>query len=102
MEDIIMKVFERKKVQLDFVDIKVYDKAGIDGVTNYIVFNNEDDMNKVYDLLSNHEAFADGYNLVWKKIKNNNYIVTLVGEIVVECHENILRITVYNNWEKLQ
>ena len=101
MEDIIMEVFERKRVQLDFVDIEVCVRAGIDGVTNHIFFANEDDMNKVYDVLSNHEAFADGYNLVWKKIKNYHYIVTLVGEIVIECHENMLRITIYNNWEKL-
>ena len=101
MEDIIMKVFERKRVQLDFVDIKVCVRAGVDGVTNHIFFANEDDMNKVYDVLSNHEAFADGYNLVWKKIKNYHYIVTLVGEIVLECNENMLRIIIYNNWEKL-
>ena len=101
MEDIIMKVFERKKVQLDFVDIKVCVRAGVDGVTNHIFFANEDDMNKVYDVLSNHEAFADGYNLVWKKIKNYHYVVTLVGEIVLKCHENMLRIIIYNNWEKL-
>ena len=96
-----MKVFERKRVQLDFVDIKVCVRAGVDGVTNHIFFANEDDMNKVYDVLSNHEAFADGYNLVWKKIKNYHYIVTLVGEIVLEYHENMLRIIIYNNWEKL-
>ena len=96
-----MKVFERKRVQLDFVDIEVCVRACIDGVTNHILFANEDDMNKVYDVLSNHDAFTDGYNLVWKKIKNYQYIVTLVGEIVLECHNNILRITIYNNWKKL-
>ena len=96
-----MKILERKRVQLDFVDIEVYVRAGIDGVTNHIFFTNEDDMNKVYDVLSNHEAFADGYNLVWKKIKNYHYIVTLVGEIIIKYHKNILTITVYNNWEEL-
>lgn len=101
MEDIIMEVFERKRVQLDFVDIEVCVRTDIDGVTKNIFFANEDDMNKVYDVLSNREAFANGYNLVWKKIKNYNYIVTLVGEIVVECHEDTLRIIIYNNWEKL-
>lgn len=101
MEDIIMKVFERKRVQLDFVDIEVCVRAGIDGVTNHIFFTNKDDADKVYNVLSNHEAFADGYNLVWKKIIKYHYIVTLVGEIVVECHENMLRIIIYNNWEKL-
>lgn len=96
-----MKILERKRVQLDFVDIEVCVRAGIDGVTNHIFFTNEDDMNKVYDVLSNHEAFADGYNLVWKNITNYNYIVTLVGEIIIKYHNNILSITVYNNWEEL-
>ena len=96
-----MEVFERKRVQLDFVGIEVEVRARLDGVTNRIFFANKDDANKVYDVLSNHDAFADGYNLVWKKIKNYHYIVTLVGEIVLECHENMLRIIIYNNWEKL-
>ena len=96
-----MEIFERKRVQLDFVDIKVDVRAGIDCVTNHIFFNNEDDMNKVYDVLSNHDAFADGYNLVWKKIKNYHYVVTLVGEITIKYHKNVLSITVYNNWEEL-
>lgn len=96
-----MEILERKRVQLDFVDIEVCIRAGIDGVTNHIFFANEDDMNKVYDVLSNHEAFADGYNLVWKKIKNYHYIVTLVGEIIIKYHKNILSVIVYNNWEEL-
>lgn len=96
-----MRILERKRVQLDFVDIEVCVRADIDGVTNQIFFTNEDDMNKVYDVLSNHEAFDDGYNLVWKKIKNYHYIVTLVGEIIVKYHNNVLSITIYNNWEEL-
>ena len=95
-----MKILERKKVELDFVNIEVCVRAGIDGVTNHIFFANEDDMNKVYDVLSNHDAFADGYNLVWKKIKNYHYIVTLVGEITIKYQNNILSITIYNNWEE--
>lgn len=98
MEDIIMEVFERKRVQLDFVGIEVEVRARLDGVTNRIFFANKDDANKVYDVLVNHETFADGYNHVFK---DNNYIVRLVGEIVIKYHKNMLSITIFTNWEEL-
>lgn len=96
-----MKILERKQTRLSFVDVKVNVKASLDIITNHIFFDNEDDMNKVYDVLSNHEAFANDYNVVSKKVKNNNYIVTLVGEIVIKYNKNVLALTIYNNWEEL-
>lgn len=96
-----MKILERKQTRLSFVDVKVDVKAGLNIITNHIFFDNEDDMNKVYNVLCNHEAFANDYNVVSKKVKNNNYIVTLVGEIVIKYNKNILSLTIYNNWEEL-
>lgn len=93
-----MKILERKKVELRFIDVKVDIKAGLDITTTYISFDNTDDTNKVYNILSNHQAFDGDYNIVSIKYRNT---IVLRGEIVVKYLKNILTINVYNDWEEL-
>ena len=99
MEDIIMKVFERKKVKLDFFDVKVNLKVDLAAVSTDILFDSSDDADKVYDVLSNQETIDDCYNIVQKV---NSKIIRVTGEIFVEySHNNILSIEVYNDWRML-
>ena len=98
LENIIMKILERKQTCLHFVDVKVEVRASLDINTTYISFDNTDDTNKIYDILSNHQAFDGNYNIVTIKYHNTK---ALTGEIVVKYHKNILSINIYNNWEEL-
>lgn len=92
-----MKILERKKVELYFSDVEANIKAGLDVTDTYILFASSDDANKVYDVLSNHDAFDGIYNIVDKL---SSKIIKLTGEIVVKfLHTNILVVSVYNNWE---
>ena len=99
MEDIIMKVFERKKTEFCFVDVKADIKAGLDVIDTYILFASSDDANKVFEVLSNHDAFNGEYNFVGK---TNSNTIRVIGEIVVRClRDNTLSVSVYNDWELL-
>ena len=94
-----MKILERKKTELYFVDVTADIKAGIDATDTYILFASSDDANKVYDALSNHEAFDGDYNFVGK---TNSNTIRVKGEIVVRClRDNTLSVSVYNDWRML-
>ena len=94
-----MKVLERKKTELYFVDVKADIKAGLDVTDTYILFDSSDDANKVFEALSNHEAFDNEYNFVGK---TNSNIIRVRGEIVVRClRDNTLSVSVYNDWRML-
>ena len=94
-----MEILERKKTELYFVDVEANIKAGLDVTDTYILFASVDDADKVFEVLSNHEAFDGYYNFVGK-INPNTIRVT--GEIVVKfLYTNTLVVTVYNNWEVL-
>ena len=98
MED-IMKVLERKKTEFCFVDVKADIKAGLDVIDTYILFASSDDANKVFEVLSNHDAFNGEYNFVGK---TNSNTIRVRGEIVVRClRDNTLSVSVYNDWELL-
>ena len=98
MED-IMKILERKKTELYFVDVKADIKAGLDVTDTYILFASSDDANKVFEVLSNHDAFDNEYNFVGK---TNSNTIRVKGEIVVRClRDNTLNVSVYNDWELL-
>ena len=94
-----MKVLERKKVELYFTDVKADIKAGIDVTDTYILFASSDDTNKVFEVLSNHDAFDGDYNFVGK---TNSNTIRVKGEIVVRClRDNTLSVSVYNDWRML-
>ena len=94
-----MKVLERKKTELYFVDVKADIKAGLDVIDTYILFASSDDANKVFEVLSNHDAFNGEYNFVGK---TNSNTIRVRGEIVVRClRDNTLSVSVYNDWELL-
>ena len=98
MED-VMKVLERKKTELYFVDVKADIKDGIDVTETYILFENSDDADKVFAVLSNHDAFDGEYNFVGKTNPNT---IRVRGEIVVRClRDNTLSVSVYNDWNML-
>lgn len=86
MEDIIMNVIERKKVELVFVDVKVKVVTDSDITTTDVLFDNSNDADEVFKVLSNHQAFDGKYNIVTK----HSNTITLVGEIVVKCLHNIM------------
>ena len=95
----IMKILERKKTELYFVDVKADIKAGLDVIDTYILFASSDDANKVFEVLSNHDAFNGEYNFVGK---TNSNTIRVRGEIVVRClRDNTLSVSVYNDWELL-
>lgn len=99
MEDIIMKILERKKVELYFTDVKPVVKAGLDVTDTYILFVNADDADKVFEVLSNHDAFDGDYNFVGK---TNSDTIRVRGEVVVRClRDNTLSVSVYNDWRML-
>lgn len=94
-----MKVLERKKTELYFVGVKVAIKDGLDVTDTYILFENSDDADKVFAVLSNHDAFDGDYNFVGKTSPN---AIRVRGEIVVRyLQTNTLDITIYSSWEVL-
>ena len=94
-----MKVFERKKVQLDFIDVKADIKDGLNVTETYILFENSDDADKVFAVLSNHDAFDGEYNFI---CKTNPNTIRVEGEIVVRClRDNTLSVSIYNDWRML-
>ena len=94
-----MKILERKKTELYFVDVKADIKDGIDVTETYMLFENSDDADKVFALLSNHDAFDGNYNFVYKTNPNT---IRVRGEIVVRClRDNTLSVSVYNDWRML-
>ena len=94
-----MKILERKKTELYFVDVKADIKAGLGVTDTYILFASADDANKVYDVLSNHDAFDGDYNFVGK---TNSNTIRVRGEIVVRClRDNTLSVSVYKDWKLL-
>ena len=99
MEDIIMKILERKKVELQFIDVKVSLKVNFAALSTDILFDTLDDADKVYDVLSNQETFDSCYNIV-EKVTSKTIRVT--GEIVVKyLHTNTLVVEVYKDWRML-
>ena len=94
-----MKVLERKKTELYFVDVKADIKDGLDVTDTYMLFASSDDANKVFEVLSNHDAFDGEYNFVGK---TNSNTIRVKGEIVVRClRDNTLSVTVYKDWRML-
>ena len=94
-----MKILERKKTELYFVDVKADIKDGINVTETYILFENSDDADKVFAVLSNHDAFKYDYNFVGKTNPNT---IRVRGEIVVRClRDNTLSVSVYNDWRML-
>ena len=94
-----MKILERKKTELYFVDVKADIKDGINVTETYMLFENSDDADKVFAVLSNHDAFYGDYNFV---SKTNPNTIRVIGEIVVRClRDNTLSVSVYNDWRML-
>ena len=94
-----MKVLERKKTELYFVDVEANIKAGLDVTDTYILFASADDADKVFEVLSNHDAFDGEYNFVGKTSPS---AIRVRGEIVVRClRDNTLSVSVYNDWRML-
>lgn len=99
MEDIIMKILERKKVELQFVDVKVSLKVNFAALSTDIMFDTLADADKVYDVLSNQEVFDGCYNIVEKVTSKT---IRVIGEIVVKyLHTNTLVVEVYKDWRML-
>ena len=99
MEDIIVKVFERKKVQLDFIDVKVNLKVDLAALSTDILFDSSDDADKVYDVLSNQETIDGCYNVVEKVASKT---IRITGEILVKyLHTNTLNVEIYKDWRTL-
>lgn len=98
MEDIIMKILERKKVELHFNDVVVHLRAGIAINTTYILFANESDANKVFGVLNNYQAFDGNYNLVSRE---NSTTIRVTGEVLVKHWDNRFSINIYYDWEEL-
>lgn len=99
MEDIIMKILERKKVKLQFVDVKVNLEVNLAALSTDILFDTLADADKVYDVLSNQEVFDGCYNIVNKVTSNT---IRITGEILVKyLHNNTLIVEVYNDWRML-
>ena len=98
MED-IMKIFNRKQVELQFVDVKVSLKVDLAALSTDILFDSSDDADKVFEVLNYQETIDGCYNIVDKV---SSKIIRLTGEIVVKfLHTNTLVVTVYKNWEEL-
>lgn len=91
-----MKILERKKVELQFVGIKVSLKVDFAALSTDILFDTLADADKVYDVLSNQEVFNGCYNMV-EKVTSKTIRVT--GEIFVKyLHDNTLVLEVYKDW----
>lgn len=94
-----MKIFNRKQVELQFVDVKVSLKVNLAALTTDILFDSSDDADKVFEVLNYQETIDGCYNIVDKV---SSKIIRLTGEIVVKfLHTNTLVVTVYKNWEEL-
>lgn len=95
-----MKILERKKVELQFVDIKVSFKLDLTNLSTDILFDTLADANKVYDVLSNQEVFDGFYNIVNKVTSKT---IRLIGKIFVKYlrNNNTLVIEVYKDWKML-
>lgn len=94
-----MKIFNRKQVELQFVDVKVSLKVNLAALSTDILFDSSDDADKVFEVLNHQETIDGCYNIVDKV---SSKIIRLTGEIVVKfLHTNTLVVTVYNNWEEL-
>lgn len=99
MEDIIMKILERKKVELQFVDVKVSLKVDFAALSTDILFDTLADADKVYDVLSNQEVFDGCYNIIDKVASKT---IRIIGEIFVKyLHDNTLVVEVYKDWRML-
>ena len=94
-----MKILERKKVELQFVDVKVSLKVNLATLSTDILFDTLADADKVYDVLSNQEVFDGCYNIVNKAASKT---IRIIGEIFVKyLHDNTLVIEVYKDWRML-
>ena len=94
-----MKVFERKKVELNFIDVKVNLKVNLTALTTDILFDSSDDADKVFEILSNQETIDGYYNIVEKV---NSKIIRITGEILVKyLHTNTLNVEIYKYWRTL-
>ena len=94
-----MKILERKKVELQFVDVKVSLKVNLAALSTDVLFDNLADADKVYDVLSNQEVFDGCYNIVNKVTSK---AIRIIGEIFVKhLHDNTLVIEVYKDWRML-
>lgn len=94
-----MKIFNRKQVELQFIDVKVSLKVNLAALTTDILFDTSDDADKVFEVLNYQETIDGCYNIVDKV---SSKIIRLTGEIVVKfLHTNTLVVTVYKNWEEL-
>lgn len=94
-----MKIFNRKQVELQFIDVKVSLKVDDAALSTDILFDTSDDADKVFEVLNYQETIDGCYNIVDKV---SSKIIRLTGEIVVKfLHTNTLVVTVYKNWEEL-
>lgn len=94
-----MKIFNRKQVELQFIDVKVSLKVDHVALTTDILFDSSDDANKVFEVLDNQETIDGCYNIVDKV---SSKIIRLTGEIIVKyLHTNTLDVTIYSSWEVL-
>ena len=94
-----MKILERKKVELQFVDVKVSLKVDLSALSTDILFDTLADADKVYDVLSNQEVFDGCYNIVNKVASKT---IRIIGEIFVKyLHDNTLVVEVYKDWRML-
>ena len=94
-----MKILERKKVELQFVDVKVSLKVDLSALSTDILFDTLDDADKVYDVLSNQEVFDGCYNMLGKVASK---VIRITGEIFVKyLHNNTLVVEVYKDWRTL-
>lgn len=94
-----MKIFNRKQVELQFIDVKVSLKVNLAALSTDILFDTSDDADKVFEVLNYQETIDGCYNIVDKV---SSKIIRLTGEIVVKfLHTNTLVVTVYKNWEEL-
>ena len=94
-----MKILERKKVELQFIDVKVSLKVNFAALSTDILFDTLADADKVYDVLSNQEVFDGCYNIVEKVTSKT---IRVIGEIFVKyLHTNTLVVEVYKDWRML-
>ena len=94
-----MKILERKKVELQFVDVKVSLKVNLTAPSTDVLFDTLDDADKVYDVLSKQETIDNCYNIVNKVTSKT---IRIIGEIFVKyLHDNTLVIEVYKDWRML-
>lgn len=94
-----MKIFNRKQVELQFIDVKVSLKVDDAALSTDILFDTSDDADKVFEVLNNQETIDGWYNIVDKV---SSKIIKVTGEIFVKyLHTNTLVVTVYNIWEEM-